>query len=836
MKKTNGKRILELSITGMHCASCVQAVERALRRVAGVEDVTVNLMTERATVVSSEASIEQLIEAVRGAGYGAQALADAARRGMTLAVDGMTCASCAQAVERALLDVDGVTDAVVNPATDTVRVQFDHPISETSLAEAVRLAGYRLVGVIEDHVEAAEQADERDAGRLASARRRAILAWVLAVPTMGWMLPEMLFGLHWPTPLVFHIVMVVLALPAVFIAGAPTLRAGLRAGVHLSPTMDTLIALGTLASLTTGVVAVAAEMGVGPHILDYAGVAAMIMALHLTGRLIETAAKGRASQAIRRLLSLGAKRARVLRGDQEVEIPAAEVVVGDRMMVRPGTKIPTDGVVEAGESYVDESIATGESMPVLRQAGDPVIGATLNREGVLTVRATAVGRDTFLAQIVRLVEQAQGSKVPIQVLADRVTRVFVPAVLLIALATLALWLLAPGTMAGLTQSVGRILPWIPTGLSPLSLALFAAIAVLVIACPCALGLATPTALMVGSGLGAENGILIRNGEAIQTLQGVDTLLFDKTGTVTEGHPGVTNVVPMQGTESELLRIAGSLEANSEHPIAQAIVEHCNAQKVEPRGVVEFVARPGQGVEGRLDGRRVLAGSLSWVTGALSLAEPGAEGSVRRLEAEGKSIVAVGEEGRGLLGLVAVADKIKPAARQAFAELASLGLSIALLTGDSDAVAQAVARQVGIDRVFSEVLPQEKLAVVERLRRDGHVVAMVGDGINDAPALKAADVGIAIGTGTDVAIETGDITLVSGELNGVVRAVRLSRATFRKIRQNLFWAFFYNVIAIPLAVLGLLHPLIAEAAMALSSINVVTNANRLRRVRLDRSSE
>jgi len=744
----------------------------------------------------------------------------------SLAIDGMHCASCAQAVERALLSVPGVASAQVSAATDDAVVELTEPVDGGRLAAAVRAAGY-------DVVDAQEPVDvfERDRVRLAAARRRALIAWAAAVPVVGWMIPEMVFGLMWPSPLVFHAVMVALAAAAVVVAGGATLRDGFRSAVRLAPTMDTLIALGTSASFVTGLAAVAAELAGATPILDYAGVAAMIMAFHLTGRWIETAAKGRASRAIKRLMTLGARTARIEHGDDEVEVPIERVRVGDLMIVRPGEKVPTDGIVVTGASHVDESLVTGESMPVSRGPDDRVIGATINGNGRLVVRATGVGAETFLASVIRMVEEAQATKVPIQALADRVTRFFVPGVLGLALLTLVLWLAAPGALGSVVRAAAGILPWVNPGLAPVSLALFAAIAVLVIACPCALGLATPTALMVGTGLGAEKGVLVRSGEAIQILGRVRSVAFDKTGTITEGRPAVTDVIGVDRAEDAVLRLAGSVEAGSEHPIGQAIVDEARKRGLPFAPIDRFRAEPGKGVEAQLDGEIVRVGSRAWLEAAGGSFDAIRETS-DRWEAEAKTVVGVAAETRGLIGALAIADRVKPGAREAIDELRGLGLRPILLTGDNQPTALAVARAVGIERVVAEVLPGEKLDVIRDLQAGGESVAMVGDGINDAPALEAADVGIAIGTGTDAAIESAGVTLASGDLAGVVRAVRLSRATFRIIRQNLFWAFFYNLIAVPLAVLGLLHPLVAEAAMALSSVTVVGNANRLRRASID----
>ncbi len=824
---------LQLQIEGMTCAGCSQAVERALARVQGVEEVTVNLMTEQATVKHADSvSSATLIAAVSNAGYKAELLAASQEKQVRLEIEGMTCAGCTQAVEKALARLPGVKTASVNLATEEAMVALSADLPAAALQKAVEEAGFR-VGAIGPSAKriAREDPAERDRTKLAAARRRMILAWVFVVPTMAWMIPKMIFGTAWPSPLLFNFGMLILAAPAVLIAGWPTLRSGAKAAVHRAPTMDTLIGLGAVAAYLTGFIVVAAELGFGPRLLNFSGVAAMIIAFHLTGRYIEAIAKGRASQAIKRLLSLGAKTARLLRDGVEVEVPIDGVVAGDLMLVRPGEKIPTDGMIEEGSSHVDESIVTGESMPIKRTAGERVIGATVNNEGLLHVRATGVGEETFLAQVIRMVEEAQGSKVPIQEFADRVTAVFVPIVLGITLLTAVAWLVFPTELGQITQAASRFLPWVDPSLSPLSLALFAAIAVLVIACPCALGLATPTALMVGSGVGAQNGILIRSGEAIQTMKGVTTIVFDKTGTITEGRPGVTDLLtPDAEDEDALLRLAASVETGSEHPIGRAIVREAEARGLDLQPVDGFTAIPGKGVRGLVTGKEVLIGTPTLLAEA-GISVDRIEDELARIEAESKSVVAVGVVGRGLLGAIAVADRVKPDAAAAIAALRRLGLTPMILTGDNETTARAIARSVGIEQVVARLLPGEKVAEIERLQANGEVVAMVGDGINDAPALKAANVGVAIGTGTDVAIEAADITLIAGDLSAATKAVKLSRSVFRTIRQNLFWAFFYNVISIPIAMLGLLHPLIGMAAMAFSSINVVTNANRLRRIDL-----
>jgi Cu+-exporting ATPase len=748
-------------------------------------------------------------------------------------VEGMHCGACSAAVERALNRVEGVQAAVSLPAeTATVRYSTDD-VSFEQLQRAVADAGYALSAPrpFEDRAERERERLRRDEERVATARRRMVVAWTLTVPIMLWMIPEMFFGNPWPSAAAFNVGLVVLSLPVLLGPGRETMASGLRALRHLRPNMDSLIALGSGAAVLTSPGSLLHHLGAGPMIMNYAGVGAMIMAIHLTGRYVETKARGRTSAAIQKLLGLEARTARVMRNGDEVEVPIASVVVGDVMVVRPGEKIPTDGIVVSGRSAVDESLATGESMPVDKATGNAVIGATINRQGLLRVRATGVGEDTFLAGVVRMVEQAQGSKVPIQEFADRVTAVFVPVVLAITLATLVGWLLLPDVFHAVVERAAELVPWVQPDLGRVSLALYAALAVLVIACPCALGLATPTALMVGTGLGAENGVLIRDGAAIQTLEGAHVIVFDKTGTVTRGEPSVTEIVPVPDeNEADVLRAAGSLERASEHPLAHAVSQAAADRGLELEGVRDFEAMTGLGVTGVAGAHTLLVGSgrLMRERGVdITLLENRAD----ELEERGRTVMFVASDGR-LTGLVAVADAIKDDSRDAISQLRDLGLRTVMLTGDNERTARAVAEDVGIDEARAGLLPDGKVEAIRELQNAALVVAMVGDGINDAPSLKQADVGIAIGTGTDIAIESADMTLVHGSLTSVVRAVLLSRATFRKIRQNLFWAYFYNTVAIPVAILGLLHPILAEAAMAMSSITVVSNANRLRGARLE----
>ncbi|HUV06560.1 MAG TPA: heavy metal translocating P-type ATPase, partial [Spirochaetia bacterium] len=724
----------------------------------------------------------------------------------------------------------GVSEASVNLATETARVTFDPQYAtHADFKKAVSDAGYDLVGSEEEHPGQEHDGIDRDQQKVDSAWRKMWLAWSATIPIILWMLPEMFFGYHFLGMIGSEIAMFVLAGFVLLVPGRETLKSAWKSSIHLAPNMDALIAMGTLASLATGIVSLLHQFGIGPAFSNFAGVAGMIMAFHLTGRYIETMAKGRASQAIKKLLTLEAKEATVERNGIEVKIPIRELEIGDVMVVRPGDKIPTDGIVVGGASSVDESLATGESMPVDKKPGDEVIGATINKNGALKVRATKIGKDTFLSQVIRMVEEAQGSKIPIQELADRITSVFVPVIIGIALLTLAGWLLFPGFFGAIAAWVAGFLPWVNPGMGPLALALFAAIAVLVIACPCALGLATPTALMVGSGMGAENGVLIRKGAAIQTMKDVTTIVLDKTGTVTEGKPGVTDFMIANGApEKEILHLAASAEKGSEHPLGQAIVAYASSRNGELSQASDFEAVTGKGVKARVEGKAVLVGTETFLSGEkVKLDGPLMERKAA-LESQAKTVMLIAVDGR-LAGLAAVADRVKSDSGNAIKALKSLGLEPVMLTGDNERTAKAIAAEVGIDRVVANVLPDQKAREVKRLQEQGEIVAMVGDGINDAPALTQAHVGIAIGTGTDVAIESGDIVLVQGDLSAVVKAVKLSRATFRKIKQNLFWAFFYNVVMIPLAILGVMHPVLAEIAMAFSSINVVTNSRRLQKV-------
>ncbi len=705
-----------------------------------------------------------------------------------LVIDGMTCASCATRIEKRLNKLDEVS-ASVNFASEHATVTFDAgSLSVDDLIGAVEAAGY--------HASLLQEAtQEDDPARVWLVRL--LIAAALSVPlaVLAWATPLQFNGWRW--------VSLVLATPVVAYSGWPFHRAAAVNARHLVATMDTLISVGTLAAWTWSVVVLVT----GIHESVYFDAAGLITALILLGRYLEARAKRRSGEAIRKLLELGAKEARVLRDGQEVLVPVEQLQVGELFVVRPGEKVATDGVVESGTSAVDASMLTGESVPVEVAAGDQVAGATINTSGRLVVRATRIGAHTALAQIARLVSDAQAGKAPVQRLADRVSAVFVPVVIAVSLLTLVGWLAFGASAAA---------------------AFTAAVAVIVIACPCALGLATPTALMVGTGRGAQLGIVIKGPEILERTRQLTTIVLDKTGTVTEGRMAVSAALAAPGTEqTELVRLAAGAEDASEHPIARAVAEYGRAQLGALPTAESFANRAGLGVQAVVDGHAVLVGRPAFLAEWSVKLPDDLNAQAERLEQKGNTVIAVAWDGAAR-GLIAVADQIKPSSAQAIAELKGLGLQPVLLTGDNERAARAVADQVGIERVLAGVLPDQKAAEVIRLQQQGEVVAMVGDGVNDAPALAQADLGLAIGTGADVAIEASDLTLVSGDLRAAADAIRLARRTLTTIKGNLFWAFGYNVVAVPLAVAGLLNPIIAAGAMSFSSVFVVTNSLRLRR--------
>lgn len=795
-----------------HCAGLVTT---SLQRLQGVGEIHTNIASHWVEVSYDPDRLqpEDLKTAVERAGYDVDAIQLPDVTELHLTVPGMGSNHCAGLITTSITRLPGIQQVNTNIASHRVDVLFDGTaVNADTIQQAVVKAGYEIASV--ETGKAAPAPDEAEERYLKQAWRR---LWFAAIPTiliMLLMIPEM-FWQHIPG---YLLIIALLGFPVVFLAGGwATHRSAWRSLTNRTANMDVLISMGSMPPYLIGLIGFVYPM------TSFIEMASTIMTFHLLGRYLETRAKGRASQAIKRLLTLGAKTAAVLRDGQEVELAIADLVVGDVMVVRPGGKIPTDGEVIEGASHVDESIATGESVPVEKQPGDTVIGATLNKEGLLRVRATKIGADTFLSQVIRLVEEAQGSKVPIQEFADRVTARFVPAVILIAFVSFVLWLVFADDLRPILVWGAGFLPWVDPGLSPLMAAILATVAVLVIACPCALGLATPTAIMVGSGMGAERGVLIRSGEAIQTLKDIRMVVLDKTGTITEGRPALTDVITSPDFSNDtVLRAAASVEAGSEHPLGQAIVTGASEQGIAIPAVTNFQALTARGVKGEVDGHTVHVGSRRLLDELrIDLGE--LDAPLTRLETEGKTamLVAIGDRAAGL---VAVADTIKADSRAAIASLHKLGIQVAMVTGDNERTAHYVGQQVGIDTVLAGVLPEGKVDAIRQLQaKHGDRVAMVGDGINDAPALKQANVGVAIGAGADVAIEAADVTLVKGELTKFVEALKLSKATFRKILENLFWAWFYNLAAIPIAAVGLLHPMIGVIAMITSSLTVVGNS-------------
>jgi len=748
-----------------------------------------------------------------------------------LSLSGMSCTTCASTIADSLEDVDGVQEASVNFATERADVSHDSDLPVEELIEAVEAAGYGVRDeLLNDEMEGEEELQEM--------RRMAIRAWIVTSPIVllmvfMWTPLEVLTGFQ------IDVAMFVFATIVVFYYGRTTHTSAIRGIRNGTFNMDSLISIGTLVAWVTGVMVFVTPME------NYAGVGAMIMASHNVGTYLEHRAKGRASSAIEGLMSMQAETAALWKDGEEVEAPIDEVEIGDVMVVRPGEKVPLDGTVVEGRSNVDESMVTGESDPVTKEEGDEVIGATVNQSGMIKVRAEKVGDDTFLSQVVELVEEAQGTKVPIQAFTDRITNYFVPTVLVLAALSFVLWFLFPGGMGAIAGLAEPYLPWVDLALDPLTLGIFAAVAVLVISCPCALGLATPTALMAGTGKAAENGILFRDGEAIQTMKDLDVVVLDKTGTITEGNHSVTDVVvgdhpavSADGghleepdlTEREVVRLAASAERGSEHPIGQAIIEYADEQGIELTEPEAFDNVAGKGIEAEIDGRTVSVGNTKFFDEVgIPLAY---EDELHALEQDGKTTVLVGVEGENV-GVISTADTIKEESEAAIRELHERGLETWMITGDNERTARAIADEVNIDpgRVMAGVLPQDKIDKVSQLQDEGYNVAMVGDGINDAPALKQANIGVAIGTGTDIAIQSSDVSLVRGSLDALVDSFTLSEKIFQKIKQNLFWAFIYNTVAIPIAFFGLLHPVIAVAAMITSSISVITNSTRLGKIEL-----
>ena len=808
---------IRFGVNGMTCASCVARVERVLAREPGVTVAAVNLAAETAVVQGDRVDAPRLLEAIRGAGY------EPVSATATIGVSDMTCAACVGRVERAVRALPGVIDATVNLSTEAATVRYlPDTLSPDGIVAAICAAGYTPIApAARPEPDAAPDGNQtRQAAALAGLRRDLMVAAVFTVPLLLLsMIPMLLHGLgvaaHAMTPAPgWDWVQFILATPVLFWAGRRFLRAGWTELRHLAPGMNALVMIGSLAAYLYSVAALTlpGSFPAGTANL-YFEAAAVIVTLILLGRTLEALAKGRTSEAIRRLVRLQPQTARVVRPDGEAEIPAAAVVPGDLLAVRPGERIPVDGTLTEGGSYVDESMISGEPLPVRKGPGDAVLGATVNQTGAFRYRATRVGADMVLAQIVRLVEQAQAGKLPIQRVADRIAAVFVPLVMGAALLT--------------------FLGWLWLGPAPaLSYAFVTAVSVLLIACPCAMGLATPTAILVGTGRGAALGILFRRGAALETLARVDQVVLDKTGTLTEGRPALTDLTAFGMGEDAALALAAAVEVHSEHPIGAAIVAAARARALVSATATDLEAVPGFGIQAQVAGRQVAVGAARFME-RLGVDCAVAADLAAHLAADGKTPIYLAADGQ-LLAVLAVADPIKASSRMALARLHALGLTLTMLTGDGRRTADAVARQVGIARVISEVLPGDKAAEVKRLQAQGHRVAFVGDGINDAPALVQSDVGIAIGSGTEIAVEAGEVILMTGDLTAVAAAVALARRTLRTIRLNFFWAYAYNVALIPLAagvfypLTGwLLSPMIAAAAMSVSSLFVVSNSLRLR---------
>ena len=831
---------IDLPITGMTCAACARRIERGLSKAAGVRQAKVNFATSRATVEydPQQTGVGPLIEVVKGVGYGTSGTT----RVDFIVDDSARPAGSSRPLENHLDSLRGVVNASFNLGMMEVRVEYlPSAVDVKTIRSAIEDFGYRVREIAGSGADEAAE-DSESAARAAEyneLKRKFLVAAALSLPVLviamshGRIAFLNFAGVEW--------LQFALTTPVVFYSGWQFYRGAWAAFRHRAADMNTLIAIGTGTAYLYSVAATIApnffitkanaDAMSGMHGMESAPVApvyfeaaSVIIALILLGRLLESRAKGRTSEAIRRLLRLQAKTARVVRDGRELDVPVEEVLVGDVVIVRPGEKIPVDGVVLVGASAVDEAMLTGESLPVEKTAGDEVFGGTINKTGAFRFRATKVGKETALQQIVKMVHDAQGAKAPIARMADTISGIFTPVVICIAIATFVVWFIAAPTEARFTMALVNF------------------VSVLIIACPCALGLATPTAILVGTGRGAENGVLIKGGESLETAHRMKTIVLDKTGTITAGKPALTDIISTELlNDEELLRLVATAERASEHPLGEAIVEGAKARGINLKDISKFNAIAGKGVDAEVEGHSLLLGNLKLMS-ERRVALNGFAERADSLSAEGKTPMFVALDGR-FAGLLAVADKIKPESKEAVTALQHLGLEVVMITGDNLRTAEAVAREVGIRRVLAEVLPEGKAAEVKRLQQEEKkIVGMVGDGINDAPALAQADVGISIGTGTDVAIEASDITLIKGDLRGVVTAIALSRATIRTIRQNLFWAFFYNVIGIPIAA-GLLYPftgwllspVIASAAMSLSSVSVVTNSLRLRRFNPARAS-
>ena len=803
----NEQKEANLQISGMTCAACANRIEKGLKKVEGVHDANVNFALEKTKIMydPQKTNPQQFKEKVESLGYGI--VSDKAE----FTVSGMTCAACANRVEKRLNKLEGVNGATVNFALESATVDFNpDEINVNEMKSAITKLGYKL------EVKSDEQDGSTDhrLQEIERQKKKFIISFILSFPLLWAMVSHFSFTsfIYLPDMLMNPWVQLALATPVQFIIGGQFYVGAYKALRNKSANMDVLVALGTSAAYFYSVYLSIQSIGSSEHMTDlYFETSAVLITLIILGKLFEAKAKGRSSEAIKKLMGLQAKTATVVRDGTEIKILIEEVVAGDIVYVKPGEKIPVDGEIVEGKSAIDESMLTGESIPVDKTIGDGVIGSTINKNGFLKVKATKVGRDTALAQIIKVVEEAQGSKAPIQRVADQISGIFVPVVVVIAIITFAVWMLfvTPGDFGGALEKM---------------------IAVLVIACPCALGLATPTSIMAGSGRSAEYGILFKGGEHLEATHRLDTVILDKTGTVTNGKPVLTDVIVADGFhEEEILRLVGAAEKNSEHPLAEAIVEGIKEKQIDIPSSATFEAIPGFGIESVVEGKQLLIGTRRLMK-KFDIDIEEVSKSMEALEREGKTamLIAINKE---YAGIVAVADTVKDTSKAAIARLKKMGLDVVMITGDNTQTAQAIAKQVGIDHVIAEVLPEGKAEEVKKLQAQAKKVAMVGDGINDAPALATADIGMAIGTGTDVAMEAADITLIRGDLNSIADAIFMSKITIRNIKQNLFWALAYNGLGIPIAAFGFLAPWVAGAAMAFSSVSVVLNALRLQRVKL-----
>ncbi|HFK1781762.1 heavy metal translocating P-type ATPase [Bacillus cereus] len=803
----NEKKEANLQISGMTCAACANRIEKGLKKVEGVHEANVNFALEKTKIMydPTKTNPQQFKEKVESLGYGI--VSDKAE----FTVSGMTCAACANRVEKRLNKLDGVNKATVNFALESATVDFNpDEVNVNEMKSAITKLGYKLEVKPDDQ----DASTDHRLQEIERQKKKFIISFILSFPLLWAMVSHFSFTsfIYLPDMLMNPWVQLALATPVQFIIGGQFYVGAYKALRNKSANMDVLVALGTSAAYFYSVYLSIQSIGSSKHMTDlYFETSAVLITLIILGKLFEAKAKGRSSEAIKKLMGLQAKTATVVRDGTEIKILIEEVIAGDIVYVKPGEKIPVDGEIVEGKSAIDESMLTGESIPVDKSIGDVVIGSTINKNGFLKVKATKVGRDTALAQIIKVVEEAQGSKAPIQRVADQISGIFVPFVVVIAIITFAVWMIfvTPGDFGGALEKM---------------------IAVLVIACPCALGLATPTSIMAGSGRSAEYGILFKGGEHLEATHRLDTVILDKTGTVTNGKPVLTDVMVADGFhKAEILRLVGAAEKNSEHPLAEAIVEGIKEKKIDIPSSETFEAIPGFGIESVVEGKQLLIGTRRLMK-KFDINIEEVSKSMEALEREGKTamLIAIDKE---YAGIVAVADTVKDTSKAAIARLKKMGLDVVMITGDNTQTAQAIAKQVGIDHVIAEVLPEGKAEEVKKLQANGKKVAMVGDGINDAPALATANIGMAIGTGTDVAMEAADITLIRGDLNSIADAIFMSKMTIRNIKQNLFWALAYNALGIPIAALGFLAPWVAGAAMAFSSVSVVLNALRLQRVKL-----